>query len=137
MRDFLIAQRREEKTLKTTKKSKSKGKHKAETPEERRARKLRKKEKKAKKEAGKSDGVRAVQDLLKNLGGAPRGRRGLPSRSPSRTPPRRRSPVSRRSPSRSRSRSPRRDDRSLSRDYGRSRVSRDDERHNYESRNRR
>ncbi|KAF9478665.1 hypothetical protein BDN70DRAFT_913533 [Pholiota conissans] len=73
MRDYLIAQRREQKALKKAKKSKGKGKdkgkHKDETPEERRARKARKKEKKAKKI--KSVGMKAVEDLLNTLGRPP------------------------------------------------------------------
>ena len=66
MRDFIIAQRLEERA---GKKKKSK-KHKGETPEERRARKERKKEKKAKKKMlqGKSDAMRDVEELLKSLG---------------------------------------------------------------------
>ena len=59
MREYLIAQRREEKA----KKLKPKRKHKDETPEERRARKARKKEKRL-----KSAGVKGVEDLLKSLG---------------------------------------------------------------------
>ncbi|KAG6832345.1 hypothetical protein H0H87_001809 [Tephrocybe sp. NHM501043] len=49
MRDYLLAQRKEEKALKKLKKSKSKSKNKDETPEERRARKAKKKEKHARK----------------------------------------------------------------------------------------
>jgi RNA-binding motif protein, X-linked 2 len=66
MRDYLIAQRKEEKALKKTKKSKGKTKPKDETAEERRARKAKKKEKKAKKV--KSEGLKGVEDLLKSLG---------------------------------------------------------------------
>lgn len=63
MRDYLIAQRREEKARKLLKR---KTKHKNETPEERRARKARKKEKREKRL--KSAGVKGVEDLLKSLG---------------------------------------------------------------------
>ena len=63
MRDFLIAQRKEEKAMKKTKSKK--GKHKNETPEERRARKERKKMKKMKKSAG----VRGVEELLNEFEG--------------------------------------------------------------------
>lgn len=67
MRDYLLAQRKEEKARrKIKKKSKSKGKRQDETPEERRARKARKKEKKAKKI--KSAGMKGVEDLLNTLG---------------------------------------------------------------------
>ncbi|KAF8961108.1 hypothetical protein BDZ97DRAFT_1905645 [Flammula alnicola] len=69
MRDYLIAQRREEKALKKAKKSKGKGKHKDETPEERRARKARNKARKAKKI--KSAGTKAVEDLLNSFGRPP------------------------------------------------------------------
>ncbi|KAI0346894.1 hypothetical protein BDW22DRAFT_1351182 [Trametopsis cervina] len=94
MKDYLIAQRREQKALK---KSKRKGgkKHKDETPEERRARKERKKEKKAKKDKGTSDAMRGVEDLLNELESMGRSR-----------------PAQRRTPSpssRKRSRSPGRD----------------------------
>jgi RNA-binding motif X-linked protein 2 len=67
MRDFIIAQRREERAGKKKKHKK----HKDETPEERRARKERKREKKAKKKLleGRSDAMRGVEDLLKSLGG--------------------------------------------------------------------
>ena len=67
MRDFIIAQRREERAGKKKKHKK----HKDETPEERRARKERKREKKAKKKLlnGKSDAMRGVEELLKSLGG--------------------------------------------------------------------
>ena len=69
MRDFIIAQRLEERA---GKKKKSK-KRENETPEERRARKERRKEKKGKKKllAGKSDAMRGVEDLLKSLGDRP------------------------------------------------------------------
>ncbi|KAH8096717.1 hypothetical protein BXZ70DRAFT_858335, partial [Cristinia sonorae] len=70
MRDYLLAQRKEQKALKKSKKSKDK--HKNETPEERRARKQRKKEKKEKK-SRKSEGMKAVEELLKELGGRDRG----------------------------------------------------------------
>ncbi|EIW76230.1 hypothetical protein CONPUDRAFT_111036 [Coniophora puteana RWD-64-598 SS2] len=115
MRDFLIAQRREEKAKKA-KKTKSKDKHKDETPEERRARKERKREKKARKEKNKSQGIKGVEDLLKSLGSGPfgdhdrtrspdsDGRRGGRDRSP-RPRSRSRPPPSGRS-ARSRSRTP-------------------------------
>ncbi|KAH9938101.1 uncharacterized protein B0H18DRAFT_1112290 [Fomitopsis serialis] len=65
MYEYLVARRKEEKALKKSKKgkskSKSKAKHKDETPEERRARKERKRLRKA---MGKSEGVRAVEELL-------------------------------------------------------------------------
>lgn len=90
MRDYLIAQRKEEKKAsKKAKKSKGKEKHKDETPEERRARKAKKKEKKEKKAAAKSTAMKGVEDLLNSLGKVPppdpreeRSRRR--SRSPSR-----------------------------------------------------
>ncbi|OSD04560.1 hypothetical protein PYCCODRAFT_1443825 [Trametes coccinea BRFM310] len=88
MRDFLIAQWKEEKAKKGKKKSKRK--HKDETPEERQARKARKKARKEKKSAG----VKAAEELLASLGGLGG---GLPS-----SDRRRRSP----SPRRSRSRTP-------------------------------
>lgn len=84
MRDYLIAQRKEAKAKKKDKgKKKSKDKHKNETPEEKAARKARKREKKEKKakKAGKSEGVRAVENLLKGLGKPDMG--GGPSRSSS------------------------------------------------------
>ncbi|ESK86978.1 rna-binding protein cwf29 [Moniliophthora roreri MCA 2997] len=118
MRDYLIEKYREEKALKNAKKSKSKGKHKDKTPEERRARKERKREKKAKKEKKKSEGVKGVEALLASLGGRDGVRLSSSrrddrsrSRSPNRSPPRRkhysrsRSPPTRRD-YRSRSRSP-------------------------------
>ncbi|GLB34169.1 putative RNA recognition motif containing protein [Lyophyllum shimeji] len=83
MYEYLLAKRKEEKTLKKAKKAKSKSKHKDETPEERRARKARKREKRARK--AKSEGVKAVEDLLKSLG-----RRGDSGRSRSPSPGRRR-----------------------------------------------
>lgn len=83
MRDYLIAQRKEQKAHKKEK-SKGKSKHKDETPEERRARKERKKAKKAKK----SQGIRGVEDLLNELESLHR-RRGSRDRDPS--PVRRRS----------------------------------------------
>ncbi|KAG6849312.1 hypothetical protein H0H93_009502 [Arthromyces matolae] len=55
MRDYLLAQRKEEKERKKLKKEKSKSKHKDETPEERKARKARKKEKRTRKH--KSEGM--------------------------------------------------------------------------------
>ena len=68
MRDYLLAQRREEKALKKKKKAKSKGKHKDETPEERATRKARKRAKKEKREKKlKSEGVRGVEELLKTI----------------------------------------------------------------------
>ena len=73
MRDFIIAQRLEERA---GKKRKSK-KHKDETPEERRARKERKKDKKAKRLLQqKSDAMRGVEELLKSLGGVGDGGHG-------------------------------------------------------------
>jgi RNA-binding motif X-linked protein 2 len=82
MRDFIIAQRLEERA---SKKKKSK-KHNNETPEEKRARKERKREKKAKKKLlqGKSEAMRGVEELLNSLGVpgddgrkmSPRGSRG-------------------------------------------------------------
>ncbi|RXW25794.1 hypothetical protein EST38_g19 [Candolleomyces aberdarensis] len=85
MRDYLIAKRKEEKAKKKDKgKKKSKGKHSNETPEERAARKAKKREKKEKKakKAGKSEGVRAVENLLKGLGKPDMGRKPSRSRSP-------------------------------------------------------
>ncbi|KAJ7695727.1 hypothetical protein B0H17DRAFT_1008319 [Mycena rosella] len=89
MREYLLAQRREAKTLKKAKKAKRKD----ETPEEKRARKARKAEKKARKAKTKkaSEGMRGVEELLNTLGRRPR--------SASRSPP----PESRRQHSRSRS----------------------------------
>ena len=116
----------EEKALKKPKKHKSKGKHKDETPEERKARKARKKEKKAKKV--KSEGMRAVESLLSNLGRRDLGRSTLSrSRSPGEDRPHRRS----RSPTRYRASPPgRRERASDDRDYEahkkRSRYSDDD-----------
>ncbi|CCM01735.1 uncharacterized protein FIBRA_03801 [Fibroporia radiculosa] len=67
MYEYLVAKRKEERALKRSKKgklnSKGKSKHQGETPEERRARKERKKLRKA----GKSAGVRGIEDLLKSL----------------------------------------------------------------------
>jgi len=81
MRDYLIAKWKEERATKKPKKKKSKSKHKDETPEERAARKARRKEKKARKQ--RSQGVKAVEDLLNSLD-----RRGSGTRrSKSRTPP--------------------------------------------------
>lgn len=96
MRDYIIAERREARLKKKSKK-KSKGKHKDETPEERRVRKARKKEKKGKKFQDKSEGMRAVEELLKSLDTRrespgrdhSRSRRRSPSQSRSRSPPRR------------------------------------------------
>ncbi|KZT29417.1 hypothetical protein NEOLEDRAFT_1153940 [Neolentinus lepideus HHB14362 ss-1] len=86
MYDYLVAQRKEEKALRKSKKSKSKGKHKDETPEERRARKERKKAKKVKKLAGgKSEGMRAVEELLAEIEG--RDRRHSRSKTPPVTDP--------------------------------------------------
>jgi RNA-binding motif X-linked protein 2 len=90
MREYLLAQRREQKALKASKPKKlkkPKSKHKDETPEERRARKERKRERRANK-ATKSEGVRGVEALLASLTD---GSRGVPkkrarSRSRSRTP---------------------------------------------------
>jgi RNA-binding motif X-linked protein 2 len=119
MRDYLIQKRREEKALKKPKKHKSKGKHKDETPEERKARKARKKEKKAKKV--KSEGMRAVESLLSNLGRRDLGRSPRSrSRSPGEDRPHRRS----RSPIRYRASPP-----------GRRERASDD--HDYEARNKR
>ncbi|KAF8558717.1 hypothetical protein OG21DRAFT_1481050 [Imleria badia] len=75
MRDYLLAQRKEMKALKKSKKS-TKDRRKDETPEERRARKERKREKKLRKEKTKSEGVKGVEDLLRNLARqeSPRGR---------------------------------------------------------------
>ncbi|KAG8218904.1 hypothetical protein J3R82DRAFT_4585 [Butyriboletus roseoflavus] len=66
MRDYLLAQRKEMKALKKSKRAK-KDKHKDETPEERRARKERRREKKLRKEKTKSEGVKGVESLLRNL----------------------------------------------------------------------
>ncbi|KAH7931170.1 hypothetical protein BV22DRAFT_1190479 [Leucogyrophana mollusca] len=105
MRDYLLAQRKEAKALKKAKGSK--GKHKNETPEERKARKERKKEKKAKKLKSKSNGMRGVEDLLKNLGGRDiRPRSRTPTRRRRSSLSRSRSPVSRPQDTRMRSRSP-------------------------------
>lgn len=78
MRDFIIAQRREERA---GRKKKSK-KFKDETPEERRARKERKKEKKAKKKLlqGKSEAMRGVEELLKSFGSSGDDGQKVPSR---------------------------------------------------------
>jgi len=67
MRDYIIAQRREERASKKSKKRKSKGKHKDETPEERRARKEKKQGKRNRKLQEKSEGVRNVEQLLRSL----------------------------------------------------------------------
>lgn len=84
MRDFIIAQRLEERA---GKKKRSK-KHKDETPEERRARKERKKEKKVKKKLlqGKSDATRDVEELLKSLGRSGDDRRKASPRRRSKSP---------------------------------------------------
>ncbi|TCD67513.1 hypothetical protein EIP91_012318 [Steccherinum ochraceum] len=66
MRDYLLAQRKEQKALKKSKKSKAK--YKDETPEERKARKQRKKDKKERK-LKKSEGMMGVEELLKQLEG--------------------------------------------------------------------
>ncbi|KAF9651691.1 hypothetical protein BDM02DRAFT_3184211 [Thelephora ganbajun] len=111
MREFIIAQRREERA---GKKKKSK-KHKDETPEERRARKERKREKKAKKLLqGKSGAMRGVEELLRSLGDEEDGGQRMPprrSRSKSPSPSRRdrRGPRRSRSPELYSSRSRRRD----------------------------
>jgi RNA-binding motif X-linked protein 2 len=84
MRDYLIAQRKEEKAKKKDKKKYKSSRHKDETAEERAARKAHKREKKAKKtdsskknkakgaqgahSGGKSETMRAVEDMLKKLG---------------------------------------------------------------------
>jgi RNA-binding motif protein, X-linked 2 len=67
MYEYLVAQRREEKAKKKAKKAKSKSGRKDETPEERRARKERKRAKKARKQIGKSDALKGVEDMLKQL----------------------------------------------------------------------
>ncbi|KAF9782235.1 hypothetical protein BJ322DRAFT_1074946 [Thelephora terrestris] len=85
MRDFIIAQRLEERA---GKKKKSK-KHKDETPEERRVRKERKREKRAKRKVlqGRSDAMRGVEELLKSLGvPGDDGQKVSPRRSRSRSP---------------------------------------------------
>ncbi|KDQ64192.1 hypothetical protein JAAARDRAFT_27819 [Jaapia argillacea MUCL 33604] len=136
MRDYLIAQRKEQKALRKTKKSKSKGKHKDETPEERRARKERKKEKKAKKAiTDKSEGIRGVEDLLAELeriGRIGKRRKGdedvrdspTPERRRSRSPPRRES---------ARPRSPARGERNRSGSFDRRDDSRDRRRYERDS----
>jgi len=109
MRDYLITKWKEERAMKKPKKKKSKGKHKDETPEERAARKARKKEKKAKKH--RSEGVKAIEDLLNSLDRRGSGTRrsksrtrpdqSARSRSRSRTPVSdHRASLSRRSPDR-------------------------------------
>jgi len=92
MAAFLLEKWREEKARKKAKKGKSKEKRKDETPEERRARKERKREKKARKVAKKSEGLKGVEELLKNLSGSsrPSKRRRSRSRSRSDSPPARR-----------------------------------------------
>ncbi|KAJ3487730.1 hypothetical protein NLI96_g3342 [Meripilus lineatus] len=114
MRDYLLAKYKEEKALKKASKTKSKKKHKDETPEERRARKERRKEKKLKKR--KSEGMKAVEELLNELGArtqtSDRRSRSPSPRGRDRSPPRRdrhtedsrsryRSPEGRRNRSRS------------------------------------
>lgn len=86
MYEYLVAQRKEEKLAKRSKKgkskSKSKAKHKDETPEERRVRKERKKLRKA---MGKSEGVKAVEELLASFQDMPGDQEGrLRSGSPHR-----------------------------------------------------
>lgn len=93
MRDYLIAKWKEERAAKKPKKKKSKGKHKDETPEERAARKARKKEKKARKH--RSEGVKAVEDLLSSLDHRGSGTRRSKSRTPSDRPARRSRSTSR------------------------------------------
>lgn len=66
MREYLLAQRKETKALEKSKKAK-KRRHGDETPEERRARKERKRERRARKEKTKSEGVKGVESLLRNL----------------------------------------------------------------------
>ncbi|KAH9948807.1 hypothetical protein B0H21DRAFT_844915 [Amylocystis lapponica] len=124
MYDYLVAKRKEERAARKAKKGKSKPKgkkaHKDETPEERRARKERKK---LRKGAGKSEGTKAVEDLLNSLTGRVGDRERDPhkhrtpspeyaKRSGSRTPWRERDADDRRtryhSPERRRSRSPNR-----------------------------
>ncbi|KZT71562.1 hypothetical protein DAEQUDRAFT_724095 [Daedalea quercina L-15889] len=140
MYEYLVAQRKEERALKKSKKgkskSKSKAKHKNETPEERRARKERKRLRKA---MGKSEGVKAVEELLASFQDMPGERRedryrsGSPPRrrsiSRSGTPPRARdedgykrrySPPRRRSTSRDRSHAHVRDERDNRGRYSRS-----------------
>ncbi len=87
MAAFLLEKRREEKARKKAKKGKSKEKRKDETPEERRARKERKREKKARKVAKRSEGLKGVEELLKNLGGSGRPSKRRRSRSRSDSPP--------------------------------------------------
>lgn len=92
MRDYLIAKWKEERaTHKSKKKKKSKGKRKDETPEERAARKARKKERKTKKQ--KSEGVRAVEDLLSSLAHRETDRRSKTPQTRSSRRSRSRSPV--------------------------------------------
>jgi RNA-binding motif X-linked protein 2 len=67
MRDYLLEKWREERAKKRGKKTKSKKRRKDETPEERRARKERKREKRAKREAGKSEGLKGVEALLRSI----------------------------------------------------------------------
>jgi RNA-binding motif X-linked protein 2 len=109
MRDYLIAQRKEAKALKSKKPKSGKRKHKDETPEERRLRKEKKREKKARKALGKSEGMKGVEALLRTL-------KGGGDRRPSRS----RSPE-RRNNRRSRSRSPDRDYRMRTKSRSRSR----------------
>jgi len=119
MRDYLLEEWREKHKAKKSKKSKAKSRHKDETPEERRARKERKKEKKARHHAGKSEGLKGVEALLKSLDRLETEgeRRESRSRSPRREAWKSRSPIhaasgSRWDQSHSRSRSPRRGHRS-------------------------
>ena len=138
MYEYLVAKRKEEKAAKKSKKgkskSKSKAKHKDETPEERRARKERKR---LRKVMGKSEGVKAVEELLASFQDMP-GDQGLKAGSPPRrrslsrrrTPPRERdedsyrrrySPDRRRSISRNRSHAYVRDERDIHEQHSRSR----------------
>lgn len=69
MRDYLMERHREMKALKKSAKKSKKDKHKDETREQRQARKTKKREKKLRKEQGKSEGMKGVEELLKNLQG--------------------------------------------------------------------
>ncbi|KAH9844369.1 uncharacterized protein C8Q71DRAFT_732336 [Rhodofomes roseus] len=132
MYEYLVAKRKEERAAKKSKKgkSKSKAKHKDETPEERRARKARKR---LRKGMGKSEGVKAVKELLASFQDRQGSREDrMNSRSPPRTPPRERDedgygrrhpPAGRRSVSRDRSHV--RDDHDSRRRYSRSPLRRD------------
>jgi RNA-binding motif X-linked protein 2 len=117
MAAYLLEKKRERKAEKKAKKAKKRTRHENETSEERQARKERKKLKKMKKAAGRSDGLRGVEELLKNLGtDRQRERRSSRSHSPSRR-------TRSRSPSLLRRRDDRREDR-----YDYSQSSRRDER---------